>query len=233
MIANKESGDSLFQEYYIKMMITVEGDNFESEKKYLNTILVKDLKMRLELMTGIRSDSMSIELYVNNEKTQLLDNDNLSLSQVMPGDGSINQLRLHILENREKIKFDEEIEKFNLSDENYANRNDSVRKYLMDNKLGPYSKKKDVSKYFEEWTGLMNEMNVGDKCLVKLIEEPMREATIKFKGTTQFETGPWVGVEFYEPVGRNDGSVRGIRYFECNSNFGAFVRPNKIKLIDC
>jgi tubulin-folding cofactor B len=40
--------------------------------------------------------------------------------------------------------------------------------------------------------------------------------------------GWWVGVEYAEAVGKNDGSIMGTRYFACADNMGGFVRPDKI-----
>ena len=44
--------------------------------------------------------------------------------------------------------------------------------------------------------------------------------------------GPWIGVILDEPVGKNDGSVGGKRYFDCNSNCGIFVRVDKVEIGD-
>ena len=35
-------------------------------------------------------------------------------------------------------------------------------------------------------------------------------------------------MECNEPVGKNDGSVDGTRYFRCKTNHGVFVPPNKV-----
>jgi tubulin-folding cofactor B len=37
--------------------------------------------------------------------------------------------------------------------------------------------------------------------------------------------GWFIGIELDEPVGKNNGSVRGVRYFECPANYGLFARP--------
>ena len=44
--------------------------------------------------------------------------------------------------------------------------------------------------------------------------------------------GFWVGVEFDEPVGKNDGAVKGKRYFTCTQGFGGMVRPNNVTVGD-
>merc|ERR1719506_2053320 len=47
---------------------------------------------------------------------------------------------------------------------------------------------------------------------------------IRFCGQTSFAAGEWIGVELDKPNGKNDGSVRGVRYFDCPPNHGVFVR---------
>lgn len=56
--------------------------------------------------------------------------------------------------------------------------------------------------------------------------------TIRFVGTTSFQTGKWVGIELDEPQGKNSGVVQGKRYFDCRLNHGVFVRPSQVKVIE-
>ena len=42
--------------------------------------------------------------------------------------------------------------------------------------------------------------------------------------------GRWVGVVYDEPVGKNDGTVKGRRLFKCRKNHGHLLRPDKIKV---
>ena len=55
------------------------------------------------------------------------------------------------------------------------------------------------------------------------------EGFVRFVGTTSFRDGIWVGVELVRPKGKNNGSVQGVKYFECAPEHGLFARPQKLK----
>ncbi|XP_012944939.1 centrosome-associated protein 350 [Aplysia californica] len=55
-----------------------------------------------------------------------------------------------------------------------------------------------------------------------------KTGTVRFVGSVQFAHGVWVGVELDQPEGKNDGAVKGIRYFQCRPRHGVFVRPDKL-----
>jgi len=58
-----------------------------------------------------------------------------------------------------------------------------------------------------------------------------RVAIIRFVGNTHFQPGDWVGVELEEPTGKNDGTVKGERYFECEQGYGMFLRPAGVRQV--
>ncbi|XP_031193702.1 CAP-Gly domain-containing linker protein 1 isoform X9 [Mastomys coucha] len=51
---------------------------------------------------------------------------------------------------------------------------------------------------------------------------------IQFLGETQFAPGQWAGIVLDEAIGKNDGSVAGVRYFQCEPLKGIFTRPSKL-----
>ncbi|KAL8724428.1 MAG: hypothetical protein Q9181_006823 [Wetmoreana brouardii] len=57
-------------------------------------------------------------------------------------------------------------------------------------------------------------------------------ATVQFVGQTHFAAGDWVGVALKTASGKNDGSVQGQRYFDCEPAHGIFVRPTVPKILD-
>ncbi|XP_064651713.1 kinesin-like protein KIF13A isoform X3 [Lineus longissimus] len=57
---------------------------------------------------------------------------------------------------------------------------------------------------------------------------PSQSGIVKFIGPTEFASGPWVGVELDQPQGKNDGTVKGVRYFKARSRSGIFVRHDKL-----
>ncbi|XP_057177680.1 CAP-Gly domain-containing linker protein 2 isoform X2 [Triplophysa rosa] len=56
----------------------------------------------------------------------------------------------------------------------------------------------------------------------------VKPGVIAYLGETQFSPGQWAGVVLNDLVGKNDGSVNGVRYFECQALQGIFTRPSKL-----
>lgn len=59
-----------------------------------------------------------------------------------------------------------------------------------------------------------------------------RIAIIRFIGQPHFAAGEWVGVELEDDSGKNDGSVQGERYFDCEMGRGMFVRPAALIVLE-
>ena len=55
---------------------------------------------------------------------------------------------------------------------------------------------------------------------------------LKYLGRTHFADGEWCGILLENPCGKNDGSVRGVRYFRCRNKHGVFVHSHKVKRAD-
>jgi len=55
-----------------------------------------------------------------------------------------------------------------------------------------------------------------------------KPGVVVFVGPTQFAAGEWVGVELDAAVGKNDGSVNGVRYFTCEPLHGVFAKAAKL-----
>ncbi|XP_059481863.1 kinesin-like protein KIF13A isoform X5 [Neocloeon triangulifer] len=69
-------------------------------------------------------------------------------------------------------------------------------------------------------------ITVGEKVLVRPYSLP---GTVAFIGETQFAPGTWVGVALQSATGgKNNGTVQGVKYFECRPKSGLFVRPDKL-----
>jgi dynactin 1 len=58
-----------------------------------------------------------------------------------------------------------------------------------------------------------------------------RIAIVRFVGDTHFAPGDWIGVVLGDDSGKNDGSVLGHRYFECDPGHGMFVKPPAIATV--
>ncbi|XP_074869918.1 CAP-Gly domain-containing linker protein 2 isoform X2 [Carettochelys insculpta] len=86
------------------------------------------------------------------------------------------------------------------------------------------SAEKSGSKVTEVGDDFLGDFVVGERVWVNGV----KPGVIQYLGETQFAPGQWAGVVLDDPVGKNDGSVGGVRYFECQPLQGIFTRPSKL-----
>ncbi|XP_029802864.1 CAP-Gly domain-containing linker protein 2 isoform X1 [Suricata suricatta] len=70
----------------------------------------------------------------------------------------------------------------------------------------------------------LGDFAVGERVWVNGV----KPGVVQYLGETQFAPGQWAGVVLDDPVGKNDGAVGGVRYFECPALQGIFTRPSKL-----
>lgn len=67
---------------------------------------------------------------------------------------------------------------------------------------------------------------LGDRCeIISHNEEERNRGEIRYIGRVpDMGEGFYVGVKLDEPYGMNDGSCKGVAYFECQNKYGIFIR---------
>ena len=95
-------------------------------------------------------------------------------------------------------------------------------------KLTLVSKASELKPPKAQQSGAGPDIAVGDRVLA----EGGKPGMIAFLGPTKFAHGVWVGVVLDTPEGKNNGSVAGVQYFDCEPNYGLFTRPQKLKKLD-
>ncbi|XP_065835106.1 restin homolog [Oscarella lobularis] len=75
-------------------------------------------------------------------------------------------------------------------------------------------------------------MQVGERVVVPRSSKSGdvdRHGCIRYLGETQFSSGVWCGLVLDESNGKNDGSIDGVKYFDCPPNRGLFVLAAKVR----
>jgi len=136
------------------------------------------------------------------------------------------------------------VEKYEISDEAYNQRENTFRKYKQDKlkddpawsvqkemamRRGEYvppAKVEDPEHMADEASAI----NVGDRCEAY---PGGNRGEVKYVGKIEgLPAGYWIGVQLDEPLGKNDGTAKGVRIFECPAKYGLFLRPDRLKTGD-
>ncbi|KAI0075337.1 hypothetical protein K474DRAFT_1600046 [Panus rudis PR-1116 ss-1] len=219
--------------------VFVTSPDTRSERRFDLHISVSQLKNKLELITGIPVPNQQILLLNGEQDTQpiaTLDDDSKPIGFYGVRDMQV----LKVVDTNPSTSFTgqltdlSQVEKFELTEEAYAQRQDTVLAYKLRNKIGRFAEKDGESSSASKSVPDVK-IPIGARCEVETAEEDFhKRGTVRFVGPTKFGNGEgvWVGIEYDEPIGKNDGSVQGVRYFECKPNYGVFVRPDRVKVGD-
>ncbi|KAG2469307.1 TBCB protein, partial [Polypterus senegalus] len=219
----------------VSVRLTSTLSSFEAERRFNRGLTLAELKCKLELVVGTPASSMELQLFSTTNKFLMnMDNDEALLGSYPVDD----DCRIHVIDKSgAKIgEFEDlsRVEKYELPDDVYDKRTDSIRSFLKKKKAGRFKEEdmeKEAEKEAEEKAATEN-VTVGSRCEVTVPGQPRKLGTVMFVGKTEFKPGYWVGIKYDEPLGKNDGSVNGKRYFECQDKYGAFVKPQNITVGD-
>ncbi|CAL8106124.1 unnamed protein product [Calicophoron daubneyi] len=227
---------------YIGLLISSNATKLKCERRYPSDLTLGALKEKLVLVTGCDNRTMKIEAFDKEEKScGFLTDDSKTLSAL----GVVDGMHLHATDPTVADgTFDvnaEPTETYQISMEEYAKRDDTVLAWKRRNKLGQFREvdpekakkaEEERQRKEEEEKKKAESLPVGSRCEVRVPSQSTKRGVIKFVGTTKFKPGYWVGIMYDEPLGRNDGSVDGVRYFDCPEKYGAFVRPHFVEAGD-
>jgi tubulin-folding cofactor B len=220
---------------------------------------VERVKEKLRSHTGTGSLFMHLTMLdFNGQVVADMINDELKLGYFSPMDGwtiHITDLDPHSLAANGGLEDVSLVKKYEISDDDYNKREDNFRKWRAGKKAADPSwtlakevKQNQDKKRMEQDPNFVPEpakapvtddehladlaggMKVGDRCEVTV---GGKRGLVQYVGKIpQIAPGWWVGVQYDEPVGKNDGTVKGRKYFDCPPKYGGFLRPDKLSVGD-
>ncbi|XP_065078199.1 tubulin-folding cofactor B [Ochlerotatus camptorhynchus] len=208
------------------------NDAVSFERKYSKSLKISEFKGKLEPITGGSAATMKLELYSGDRLVNRLDDDDKMLGFYSIEDG----MRVHVIDNFAFVQ--ENVQKFELSQDEYDKKQDSLRNFLRQNKLGKYNEEEmakleeERKKQEEEDAKKLEQATIGARCKVMTKGQPTRLGTVMYKGELDGKPGVFIGVKFDEPLGVNDGSTHGKRYFDCPPKYGSFVAAKAVEIGD-
>ncbi|KAF9292956.1 hypothetical protein BGZ74_011904 [Mortierella antarctica] len=220
--------------------VYVTSENNSTELRLSKALTIDSVKIKLEPITGISPSFQQLELYHDKTFVTSLEG---HPQETMLGKFPIEDYwTINVVDtnpSRVKGQYNDVslVEKFELAEEEYEKRTDSVLAFKRRNNLGRFndaasdtSASSAQNKTYEE---AAKSIKLGDRCEVDVGGVSLkRRGTVCFIGLTEFQSGIWVGVQYDEPLGKNDGSMQGVRYFTCPPKYGSFVRPDKVQTGD-
>ncbi|KAK9448561.1 CAP Gly-rich domain-containing protein [Limtongia smithiae] len=236
--------------------LVVTTTQITAERRISPSWTITELKIRLEPVTGVPASAQSLEVFVAHSQIPIritaADEDTTTLAQVPGAPLDVPYARLHVSDTRppgarENYTDVSAVEKFELTPEEYERRADTVLAWKKRNHFGRFNTSAVIPISDFVQTVARAGIAPGKRC--RVLQPNERRGVVRFVGEVSelpafAQLSPddkdlWVGVEFDEPVGKNDGSVTvpgrqgpAKRYFSAKPNHGSFVRPDKVDVGD-
>ncbi|KEY66448.1 hypothetical protein S7711_06188 [Stachybotrys chartarum IBT 7711] len=223
--------------------LQVISESTASERRITPSWSISQLKAKLETVTGIPPFAQKLSLKASGAATVVIeaadeDATPLSYFPLSP------YAELHITDTRPpgarpNLTDTSGVEKYVMPEDEYEKKTDSVLAWKKTAKLGRFDP--DAPSHEQARVAALEEevrqrgIQVGRRCRVG--GDDARRGVVKYVGEVKEipnGIGAWVGVQLDEPVGKNDGSIAGTRYWESTSQLkhGVFVRPERIEMGD-
>ncbi len=193
------------------------------EKRYSLSSSIRSIKDSMYLTLG--ADPQTVELVLVRQGTR----ERIPLTPDHKVLGDFNPMAYDLIEavggkQQSFIEDDGSVPAFQISEEQYLSRPDNARSFIHRVRTSRGSGEQQSQEIEQEVEGV----KVGMRCEVR----GDWRGVVQYVGSVQGKKGIWVGVELDEPLGKNDGSVGGIKYFEAKNKYGLFVPPEQIQVGD-
>ncbi|EMC96195.1 hypothetical protein BAUCODRAFT_147838 [Baudoinia panamericana UAMH 10762] len=222
--------------------LLIVAENSSSERRINPSWTISQLKGRLEPITGIPANCQSLSIKTGQQASQPIQAQHEDSTQLARWPLHA-YAEIHVSDTRPpgaRANYTDvsAVEKYEMPPAEYESRTDSVLAWKKAQKLGRFDpnapsieqQKRDATYREVEQRAIQ----VGCRCRL-LPDDDARRGEVMFVGDVPeipSGIGAWVGVKLDEPTGKNDGSVKGVRYFQCPTNCGVFVRPERVEVGD-
>ncbi|KAI6354468.1 hypothetical protein MCOR25_008583 [Pyricularia grisea] len=219
------------------------SENSASERRITPSWTIATLKTKLEPITGIPPSCQRLSLKTATGDAiaiEAADEEATTLAGFpLTPYSELNVIDTRPPNARPNFTDTSNVDKYVMPEEEYAQKTDSVLAWKKAQKLGrfdpnaPAMLEAKVAAFAREVEE--RGIAVGKRCRVG--GEDTRRGAVMYVGEVpEIATGPgtWVGVRLDEPVGKNDGSIKGKRYWGEGEGqlHGLFVRPERVEVGD-
>jgi tubulin-folding cofactor B len=209
---------------------------------------IDEVKRKLMTHCGSNASAMTLVLRdVDGSVVAVMGDETRKLGYYGASDG----MELHVVDNDPQslsangwLEDVSKVKKYEMSDEDYEKRESTYRKWKREQVARDPSW--TIEKHMAEQRGQtyvppeqVNDdtgtedaakIEVGSRCEVN---PGAKRGVVKFVGRCEaLPPGFWIGVQFDEPVGMNNGTVKGVKLFECNDGYGSLQRPKNVSCGD-
>ncbi|CDK25323.1 unnamed protein product [Kuraishia capsulata CBS 1993] len=225
------------------LSVYITSELTSSERRVSPQWSVEHFKKKMELITGIPPESQRIWVYKRretNERFELKIPEKPDEYTFLSEFTIVPFTRIDIEDVRPDSELKELSEnssetQYKMEDEDYDKRSNTVRRWKQEKGLGRFDPEYESRRQavIESNKHAASAIKVGLRCRI-LNSDIERRGTVRYTGIVPEIDNEisWVGVELDEPYGKNNGSIKGKRYFTCKDGYGSFVKAINVEVGD-